>query len=131
MDIVLTISYSLNIPRDEFFDPQSRCVTEKMRERLEAVFPQELTLTADTTAKREHLYHFPLYEGKNSLKCASCGKWLYMPGKEEYMLACLECCKMVKDIPLCPGCAWELEKDLDDEKFVQELRKKYKSGLAE
>jgi hypothetical protein len=29
---------------------------------------------------------------------------------------------MVKGIPLCPSCAWELEADLENEAFVQKLK---------
>jgi hypothetical protein len=41
----------------------------------------------------------------------------------------LEYCKVVKGIPLCPSCAWELEFDLKNEKFVQKLKeKRYKDS---
>lgn len=54
---------------------------------------------------------------------ASCGKWLYMPGKE-YLPGSLEYCKVVKEIPLCSSCAWELEKDMEDEEFARKLKKR-------
>ncbi len=31
---------------------------------------------------------------------------------------------MVKQIPLCPSCAWELEKDMENEEFVRKLRER-------
>lgn len=82
MDIMLTVSYSLKIPKDEFFHSESGEVKEEMREQLEKLFPEEIVLPGDTTAKRESLIHAPLIENKNCLRCASCGKWLYMPEKK-------------------------------------------------
>ncbi|NBK93556.1 hypothetical protein D5278_16500 [bacterium 1XD21-13] len=123
MDIMLTVSYSLKIPRDQFFNSKNGYVKAEIRKQLEKLFPKEISLLEDTVAQREHLIHMPLYENKNSLKCASCGKWLYMPEKE-FSQACLEYCKIVKDIPLCPSCAWELEADFKNEEFIQKLRKK-------
>ena len=99
MDIMLTVSYSLKISKDDFFHPETGIVNEEMREKLEKLFPQEIALTEDTVAQREHLSHLPLYENKNCLRCASCGKWLYMPGKE-YLAEGLDYCKMKKEIPL-------------------------------
>ena len=123
MDIMLTVSYSVKIPKDEFFNSENGYVKEEMRQQLERLFPEEIALTEDTVAQREHLIHAPLHENKNALKCASCGKWLYMPGKE-HLQECLEYCKMVKEIPLCSSCAWELEADFKNEEFVRKLRKK-------
>ena len=80
MDIMLTVSYALKIPKDKSFCSETGYVKEEMRERLEKLFPKEITLAEDTIARREHLIHYPLHENKNSLRCASCGKWLYMPG---------------------------------------------------
>lgn len=128
MDIMLTVSYTLKIPKDKFFCSETGYVKEEMRERLERLFPEEIALTEDTIARREHLIHYPLHENKNSLRCASCGKWLYMPGKE-YLQASLEYCKMVKEIPLCSSCAWELEADLENEEFVRKLREKRDNGF--
>ena len=44
-----------------------------------------------------------------------------MPGKE-YLPVSLEYGKMVKGIPLCLSCAWELEKDMENEEFVRKLK---------
>ena len=129
MDIMLTVSYTLEIPKDKFFCSETGYVKEEMRERLEKLFPKEIALTGDTIARRENLIHYPLHENKNSLRCASCGKWLYMPGKE-YLPVCLDYCRMVKEIPLCSSCAWELEADLENEEFVQKLREKRNNGFA-
>lgn len=127
MDINLTVSYSLKIPRDEFFQDSGEPKVEVL-EQLKKLFPKEITLAEDAVAKREHLIHAPLYENKNCLRCASCGKWLYMPGKE-YFQESLDYCKMVKEIPLCSSCAWELEADLKNEEFVRKLREnKNKEG---
>lgn len=123
MDIMLTVSYSLKIPRDQFFNSENGYVKAEMRKQLEKLFPKEISLMEDTVAQREHLMHMPLYENKNSLRCASCGKWLYIPGKELPQV-CLEDCKIVKEIPLCPSCAWELEADFKNEEFVRKLREK-------
>ncbi|MDE6232601.1 MAG: hypothetical protein K2M60_04540 [Lachnospiraceae bacterium] len=128
MDIMLTVSYSLNIPKDEFFHPETGDVKVEMIEQLEKLFPKEIALTEDAVAQRKNLIHYPLIENKNSLRCASCGNWLYMPGKE-YLPVCLEYCKMVKEIPLCSCCAWELEADLNDEEFVRQLREKISNTL--
>ena len=124
MDIMMTVSYSLKIPEDEFFHSENRDVRGKMREQLEKLFPKEIVIMEDTVAKREHLVHYPLLENKNCLICASCGKWLYMPGKE-HLAEGLEYCKMVKEIPLCPSCAWELEADMKNDEFVQKLKEDY------
>lgn len=112
MDIMLTVSYSLKIPKDEFFHPENGEVNKEMREKLEKLFPEEIALTENVVAQKEHLIHYPLRENKNCLRCASCGKWLYMPGRE-YLPVSLEYCKVVKEIPLCSSCAWELEKDME------------------
>ena len=85
-------------------------------------------MTEDAADVREHLITYPLHENKNSLRCTSCGKWLYMPGKE-YLPVSLDYCRMVKGIPLCTGCAWELEPDLENEEYVQKLRKKRENGF--
>lgn len=121
MDILLTVSYSLKIPKEKFFHPENGYVKEEIREQLEKLFPEEFVLAEDAVAQREHLIHNPLIENKNCLRCASCGKWLYMPGKE-YLPGGLEYCKVVKEIPLCSSCAWELEKDMENEEFVRELK---------
>lgn len=121
MDIMLTVSYCINIPRDEFLQAESGEVNEEMMKRLETLFPKEIALTKEVVAQREHLIHYPLIENKNSLRCACCGRWLYMP-KREYLPASLEYCQMVEGIPLCPSCAWELEADMKNEAFVQKLR---------
>lgn len=92
MDIMLTVSYSVKIPKDEFFNSENGYVKEEMRRQLERLFPEEIALTENTVAQREHLIHASLHENKNALKCAFCGKWLYMPG-EEHSQVCLEYCK--------------------------------------
>lgn len=127
IDVMLTVSYTLKIPKDEFWNPENGKVNEEMRQRLEKLFPEEIALTEDAVAQREHLMHYSLRENKNCLRCASCGKWLYMPGKE-YLAEGLEYCKMRKKIPLCSSCAWELEKDLENEEFVQKLREHLSEG---
>ena len=124
MDIMLTVSYSLKIPKDKFFCSESGDVKEEIQQQLEQLFPKEVKLTDDFAVHREHLIHYPLYENRNSLRCVSCGKWLYMPEKE-HLQVCLEYCKMIKEIPLCSSCAWELEADLKNEEFVRELREKW------
>lgn len=126
---MLTVSYSLEIPRDEFFQPENGSVREELEEQLEKLFPKEIVLTGHAAAQREHLIHYPLLENKNTLRCVSCGKWLYMPGKE-YLPVSLDYCKMVKGIPLCPSCAWELEADLENEMFVQKLMEQNKHEPA-
>lgn len=123
MDLMITVSYSLKIPRDDFFHAENGTIKDEIEEQLEKLFPAEIALTADTAVQREHRICYPLVEHRNCLRCAACGMWLYMPGKE-YLPACLEYCKMVKQIPLCPSCAWELEKDLENEEFVRKLREK-------
>ena len=128
MDIMLTVSYALKIPKDKSFCSETGYEKEEMRERLEKLFPKEITLAEDTIVRREHLIHYPLHENKNSLRCASCGKWLYMPGKEN-LPVCLEYCRMVQEISLCSGCAWELEADLENEELVQKLREKRDNGF--
>lgn len=120
MDIMLTVSYSLKIPKDEFFHPENGEVNKEIREKLKKLFPEEIALTENVVAQKEHLIHYPLRENKNCLRCASCGKWLYMPGRE-YLPVSLEYCKVVKEIPLCSSCAWELEKDMENEEFVQKF----------
>lgn len=42
MDIMLTVSYCINIPRDEFFETESGEVNEEIMERLETLFPKEV-----------------------------------------------------------------------------------------
>lgn len=121
MDIMLTVSYCINIPRDEFFETESGEVNEEIMERLETLFPKEIVLAKEVAAQREHLIHYPLIENKNSLRCVCCGRWLYMPDKE-YLPVSLEYCQMVEGIPLCSSCAWELEADMKNETFVQKLR---------
>ena len=44
-----------------------------------------------------------------------------MPEKE-YLPVSFGYCKVVKEIPLCSGCAWELEKDMENEEFVRKLK---------
>lgn len=117
---MLTVSYALDIPKDEFFQLENGEVRETIEDQLEKLFPKEIALTENASAQREHLIHYPLHEDKNALRCASCGKWLYLPGKE-YFPAGLDYCKMVKNIPLCFSCAWELEKDMENEMFVRKL----------
>lgn len=125
INIMLTVSYSLEIPRDEFFQSGNGEVREEMEEQLEKLFPKEIVLAGHAAAKREHLIHYPLLENKNALRCASCGKWLYMPGKE-YLPVSLDYCKMAREIPLCPSCAWELEADMENEMFVRKLMEQKK-----
>ena len=120
MDIMLTVSYALKISKDDFFTESGK-VKEEAKAQLEKLFPKEIALMENVIAEREHLIHYPLYENKNCLRCASCGKWLYMPGKD-YFPVSLDYCKMVKEIPLCFSCAWELEADLKNEEFVRKLR---------
>lgn len=122
MNLMLTVSYSINIPHDQFFCAENGEVNEKIKKRLETLFPKEIVLVENVDIHRAHLLNYPLIENKNSLRCVSCGKWLYMPEKE-YLPVCLEYCKMVKGIPLCPSCAWELEADMQNEAFVEKLRR--------
>ena len=120
MDIVLTVSYSLTIPEDAYFQPGTSIPSEAVRQQLEQQFPAAVVL-GGVTARRDHLTTLPLREGCRFRRCAGCGRWLYLPGAEETP-ALLDPCRMVKGIPLCPGCAWELERDLQDEAFAQTLR---------
>lgn len=129
MDLMLTVSYSLKVPKDEFFYTEKGYIKEEMQKQLEKAFPKKIILKQDVAAKREHLIYYPLHENKNSLRCASCGKWLYMPEKENLQV-CLEYCKTVKEIPLCPSCAWELEADLEDEEFLWKLKEKQKEHFS-
>ena len=129
INIMLAVSYSLEIPKDEFFQSGNGKVKEETEEQLEKLFPKEIVLTGHTAAQREHLICYPLYEHKNALRCTTCGKWLYMPGKE-YLPAGLDYCRMVKGIPLCPSCAWELEADMENELFVRKLMEQMKREPA-
>ncbi len=123
MNLMVTVSYALNIPRDDFFYAENGTIKEEIGEQLERLFPTEIVLAEDVSAHREHRICYPLVENSNCLRCVSCGMWLYMPGKED-LPVCLEDCKMVKQIPLCPSCAWELEKDMENEEFVRKLRER-------
>ena len=123
MDIMLTVSYSVEIPEDQFFCPETGYVKEEIQKRLEQLFPEEIVLTGNAAAQRQQMIHCPMHEDENVLRCASCGRWLYMPEKE-HPPVCLEPCRMVREIPLCSGCAWELERDLKDEEFVRKLKEK-------
>lgn len=118
---MLTVGYCIDIPKEDFFHTESGEVNEEIMERLETLFPKEIALTKEVSAQREHLIHYPLMEGKNCLRCTCCGKWLYMPDKE-YLPVSLEYCQIVKGIPLCSSCAWELEADMKNKAFVQKLR---------
>lgn len=120
MDIMLTVSYSLTIPEDAYFQPGTGIPKEEIKRQIEQQFPAAAVL-GGVTARREHLTTVPLYKGRNCLRCAACGRWLYLPGAED-LPTLLDPCRMVKDIPLCPSCAWELETDLQDDAFAQELR---------
>ncbi len=42
MNMMLTVSYCINIPRDEFFETESGEVNEEIAERLETLFPKEV-----------------------------------------------------------------------------------------
>lgn len=88
MNIMLTVSYEIDIPRDAFFHAKSGVVNEEIMRRLETLFPKEIALTENADAHRTHVIHYPLLENKNSLRCASCKTWLYMPEKE-YLPECL------------------------------------------
>ena len=74
MDIMLTVSYSLKIPKEKFFHMGSGDVKEDVREELEKLFPEEIVLAGGAAAQREHLVHYPLIENQNCLRCASCGR---------------------------------------------------------
>lgn len=75
MDIMLTVSYSVKIPKDEFFNSENGYVKEEMRRQLERLFPEEIALTENTVAQREHLIHAPL--------CSSCAWELEADFKNE------------------------------------------------
>ena len=124
MDVMITVGYCLKIPREAFFSSENGYEKEEMREQLEKSFPKEIALTENAVAQREYLIYHPLVENKNCLRCVSCGKWLYMPGKE-HLSVLLDHCKMVKGIPLCSSCAWELEADMENEGFDEKLREQF------
>lgn len=42
MDIMLTVSYSVKIPKDEFLNSENGYVKEEMRRQLERLFPEEI-----------------------------------------------------------------------------------------
>lgn len=75
MDIMLTVSYSVKIPKDEFLNSENGYVKEEMRRQLERLFPEKIALTENTVAQREHLIHAPL--------CSSCAWELEADFKNE------------------------------------------------
>lgn len=111
MEISLTVSYKMEIDKDDFWDTETGKIKAEVKKQLEKMFPKELELSEDGHAIRKHISYVPLKEGKNCLKCASCGASLYIPGKE-YLADGLEYCKMIKNVPFCNSCAWELKDEL-------------------
>ncbi len=68
MNIMLTVSYAIDIPRDAFFSRKSGVVNEEIMRRLETLFPKEIALTESADAHRTHVIHYPLLE--NKIHCA-------------------------------------------------------------
>lgn len=116
MEISLTVSYKVEMNKDDFWNPKTGKLNTDIEEQLDQYFPEEIILSQKSLTTRNYISYISLEEGKNCLKCASCGIALYIPGKE-YLAEGLEHCKMMKDIPFCHSCAWELENELDD--FIQ------------
>ncbi len=73
MNLMVTVSYALNIPRDDFFYAENGTIKEEIGEQLERLFPTEIVLAADVSAHREHRICYPLVENSNCLRCVSCG----------------------------------------------------------
>lgn len=59
MNIMLTVSYAIDIPRDAFFHAKSGVVNEEIMRRLETLFPKEIALTESADAHRTHVIHYP------------------------------------------------------------------------
>lgn len=112
MDISLTVSYHVKIEKDAFFNPETGELNDEIEKQLEKLFSDKIELSEQNVAIKNYLSHYPLYEGKNCLRCAACGRWLYMPGKED-MAEGLDYCKIIKGISFCHSCAWELENEID------------------
>lgn len=110
MEISLTINYKIEIDKDDFWDLETGKPKADMKESLNRYFPEKIALSKNSVTTRNHISYIPLKEGKNCLKCASCGMALYIPGKE-YLAEGLDYCKIIKDIPFCHSCAWELENE--------------------
>lgn len=113
IEISLTVNYKIKIDKEKFWDSETGHPKTDIEERLSQYFPEEIILSTESLTTRNHISYIPLKEGKNCLKCAVCGTALYIPGKE-YLAEGLEHCKMMKGIPFCHSCAWELENELDD-----------------
>ena len=111
MEISLTISYHVTIDKDEFWDSETGKLNSKIECQFEKIFPEKIKLSDKDTTKRNHISYYPLHEGKNCLRCAFCGKWLYIPDKE-YMAEGLDYCRIINEKPYCHSCAWELEADI-------------------
>ena len=56
MNIMLTVSYAIDIPRDAFFHADHGAVKEEIMERLEALFPREITLTENADAPGKYSF---------------------------------------------------------------------------
>ena len=111
MEISLTVSYNVTIDKDEFWNPETGELNSEIERQLEKIFPKKIKLSDKDVTERNHISYYPLNEGKNCLRCVSCGKWLYIPGKS-YMVEGLDYCKIIDEKPFCHSCAWELEADM-------------------
>lgn len=120
MEISLTVNYKVEIDKDDFYDSDTGELKTDIEKRLETFFPEVINLSQNDVTIRKHISYYPLLEKKNCLKCAACGTELYIPGKE-HLIEGLDYSKMIKDVPFCHSCAWELENEIDE--YIEKYNK--------
>ena len=57
MDMMLTVSYSLKIPKDEFFYAESGRVKDEMKEQMEAFLPELKKKVEEASKQSEDFFH--------------------------------------------------------------------------
>lgn len=121
MEISLTVNYIISTDKENFWNPENGRLSDEMKEKLDKIFPQKISLPNVETAEFGRMSYIPLREGENATKCIACNSWCYVP-KEEYKAEGLRHCRIINGYSFCESCFWELESEISDGSFFLKIK---------
>lgn len=108
MEILISVSYMLEVEQDEFWDQATGRLHTEVGCCLHQQFPLYLAMPNGVLAKRSKLSYIPLGR-MTSEKCPLCQKW--MTRKPQAYSALLLAKEIAGDF-YCEHCAYEVQNDL-------------------
>ena len=107
MEILLSVSYIVNVEKEQFWNKDTGTLHPKMLEELQKQFPSDISLPGGLQGHQSKLFYIPLGMG-HSEKCPLCQRW--MTTEPGYYSALPLAWKIGKSL-YCDSCAYDVHLD--------------------